>query len=288
MAVPALNDPFYQPWIEVDPELKHGGIPGELAGRFVAPRLGDNVTSKNVDVVTIFEVLRDSAASLASHPAAMAEGHPLKNTVEEVLRALNLVMERIIDRTQVMSTNMFFWTHATPPPKDFMLRPILYPLRNPFMDTVIYHLLGTMGETAESNANAMHSGLDPKTSHVILGGLFHLKKNIMRDYFDVEVAGEITLDELNVMFEGIVQPGPTITPPGETGVTPDMGDVAAALDGASALQWYPNQTDWMNFGRKITNAYTPSRIFQPEGATPSTEDVAHPDLVAAADVISPG
>ena len=94
------------------------------------------------------------------------------------------------------------------------------------------------------------------------------------------------------MFNGIIQPGPTVTSPGDSAVNPDMDKVAEALMGADALNWYPDETNWMTFGRKITEAYTPSRIFQPEASfeRSTTEDVAAHGLVPANEVpvITPG
>ena len=271
---------FFQPWSEVDPDGAHGGVPGALAN-FVAPRLGDNPTTKNVDMLTIFAAVRDTAASISMAPTANAEGPPGRPLVEEVLRGLNLSIERILDRTQVASSGYFEWRHATPPCDTFTLRPIRYPLRSEFARRAVFFFLGTLVEVAENSANARHTGLDPSQARDLLGGLLSLKASIAKDWFDKEVEGEITLDELNTMFAGVERPGPTIVPAGESQPTPSDQAVTDALSGISLIQWYPTEGEWQVFGRKHTEQYKPERIWQPEGAIGTTEDVAPEDPTPA-------
>ena len=117
---------------------------------------------------------------------------------------------------------------------------------------------------------------------------FHLKKIIVKDWFDQEVAGEISLAELQELFANIAQPGPVIVPSGEHMPAPDAGEVQTALSGIDTLQWYPDAPAWQIFGKKQTEMYKPERLFQPEGAISATEDVAHEDTTAAPPPITPG
>lgn len=268
MAVPQT---FYIPWSEIDPNQQHGGLPGELAG-FVGPRLGDNPRTRNHDVRQIFDTLRDCSASLSMHPRAQVEGPPDRGMVTEVLDSITLIMERTIDRTRAMSNTFFTFVHATPPSDPFTLRPIQYPLRNPFMHDAVYWMLGTMAECAELNANGFHTGLDPQSSHRIVAPLYHLKANLIRDYFDQEVAGEISPSELAELVSGLINVN--IVLPGDTQATPDPNAVEEALQGVSLIQWMPGEDDWQIFGQKLQSAYTPERIWQPEGNKGTTEDVA--------------
>jgi hypothetical protein len=264
---------FFQPWAEIDPEQTHGGLPGALED-FVGPRLGDNPTTKNIDMLTLFGAVRDTAASISMAPTANAEGPPGRPLVEEILLGLNLCIERILDRTRVASSGYFEWRHATPPCDTFALRPIRYPLRNEFARRAIFFFLGTLVEVAENSANARHSGLDPSQARDLLGGLLTLKASIAKDWFDKEVEGEITLEELNQMFAGVERPGPTIVPPGQSQPSPSDEVVTEALAGISLIQWFPNESDWQIFGKKHTEQYKPEPIWQPEGAVGTTEDVA--------------
>ncbi len=268
-----LPEKFWQPWGDVDPALHHGGIPGVVGEGYVAPLLGDNPKTLNADLHRIFAVVRDSAASLSVAPGSDVEGPPVRNGVEEALRAYNWIAERILDRTKTVSTSFFQWTHARPPARLFALRPIRYPLRNEFFNEAVFFLLGMAVEIAESNANGLHANLDPSSSIRILAPLHHFKANMMRDYFDVEVAGEITLDELNALFEGIQVPA-TVLPSSETQTPPDAGAVAEALAGVDVLKWFPTDAEWAVFGRKHTAVYKPERLWQPEGTRGTTEDIA--------------
>ena len=282
-----IPERFWQPWAEIDPSGGHGGLPGEL-GEFVGARLGDNPSTKNIDLITVFGAVRDSAASLSMHPQSHMEGPPTRNMVEETLRALNWINERILDRTKTSSTRFFTWTHATPPLVAFCQRPVRFPLRNEYMHGIIYHLLGELVEIAENNANALHANLDPSSAQRILDPLIHCKSNILKDWFDKECAGEITLDELQTLFESVARPGPTIVPPGLSQDAPDGAAVAEALSGADVLQWYPSEADWTVFGRKHTELYKPERIWQPEAALGTTEDVAPERPVATPNPVSVG
>lgn len=278
---------FWQPWSEIDPTLRHGGIPDGLTG-FVAARLGDNPRTCNADLKTIFSALNDAAAALSMHPEADREGPPLRNLVEETLRALNWILERIQDRTKTTSTAFFMWTHATPPLDTLKVRPIRFPLRSTLAHSAVYYLLGTMVETAENNASSYHSGLDPSSAHRIIAPLLHLKANIIRDWFDQEVSGEISLTELMAIFEGVSQPGPTIVPQGQSMPLPDAQRVQEALAGVDLIQWYPSDEHWTIFGRKSAVQFKPERIWQPEATQHTTEDVSPGPLDPPSSPLNPG
>jgi hypothetical protein len=270
----AMAKKFYLPWAHIDPDLKHGGISGELEGNYVGPDLGDNTTTKNRDLLLIFSCVRDVAAALSMMPGADVEGPPLRNHVNETLQAMNWIMERTMDRTAVCSSDFFMWTHAIPPVEHFKLRPIKYPLRMAFMDDVVFHLIGLHVEFAEMNANGFHSSLDPSSTARLLAPLYHLKAKIALDWFDKEVEGQVSVEELSDLFQNIKPPGPNIVPSGESHPTPTPEAVAQALQGISLIQWFPTKEDWQVFGKKRTMLYKAERIWQPEGAISATEDVA--------------
>ncbi len=275
--VPPLEGGFHIPWSEVDPTLQHGGIAGQLAEGFVAAKLGDNTASKNMDARTVFAVVRDFTASVSMHPEANIEGPPQRGIVEDVLRGLNWVLERLWDRTRSSADVFFTWTHATPPSESFRLRPVRFPLRNEFAHTAIETLLGSMIEIAEMNANAHHTGFDPSSTARMLGPFLVLKANLMRDFFDKEIGGQITAQELATLFAATSPPpGPTIVPPGQEAPTPTSAAVAVEQQGADVVQWFPTPEDWAVFGRKRDALYKAERIFQPEAAFGTTEDVSPP------------
>jgi hypothetical protein len=273
-----IPDEFWQPWAEIDPSGTHGGIPGELAD-YVGARLGDNPKTKNIDLDLVFQVVRDTAASLSMHPYANKEGPPERGMVEETLKGINWILERMLDRTRTVATKFFTWCHATPPYRSFFQRPIRYPLRSTYMDQVIYHLLGDLVEIAENNANAFHSCMDPSSAQKVMDPVLHLKGNIIRDWFDQEVA--------NDLFADISKPGPTIVPRGETQPAPEGSAVGEVLRGVSLLQWYPGSEHWAIFARKQTEQYKPERIWQPEGAGSATEDIA-PETPMRSPAVTPG
>jgi len=276
-----IPEKFWQPWSEIDPTGNHGGIAGALS-EYVGPRLGDNAKTKNVDIHTIFIEMSEAASSLSRHPAANTEGPPIRPIMEETLRALNLIFERILDRTRVCATGYHYWTHATPPMLDFKVRPIRYPLRSMFAEQVIYFLLGTLVETAEVNANDYHSNLDPSSAYRLTSPLYHLKANIIRDYFDIEVENELTTEELVGLTAKLTRPGPTIVPAGSTQPKADSKEIEESLSGVDVLQWFPDQGDWVTFARKQMEVYKSERIWQPEGAGSSTEDIAPSNATSVA------
>lgn len=268
-----IPEKFYQPWSEIDPNGSHGGIEGQL-GMFVGPRLGDNTKATNSDLVTIFSVVNEVAASLSKHPHSDLEGPATRNMVEEVLRGINLIFERVSDRTLSPSMSPFTFTHATPPFMEFPLRPVRYGLRNEFANRTIYFMLGTLVEIAECNATRLHSNLDPSSAKRILDPLYAHKANIIKDYFDQEVAGEVDALELAQLHVGLHRPGPTVVPSSESVETPSDAAIAEALEGVDLMQWYPGAGDWAVFGRKMLEMYKAERIYQPEGSRPTTEDVS--------------
>lgn len=270
----ALPQKFHIPWESIDPELRHGGVPGELAGEYVGPDLGDNKRTLNLDMVTVFAACRDVASALSVHPSADTEGHPVRNAIEETLKGTNYVSERILDRISASSNRMFSWTHATPPAHGFRVRPIRFPLRNSFLHNTVFTLIGTLVEIAENNANGHHSRIAPASSAAILAPLWHLRANIARDWFDLEVGGELSVEELAAVFEGVAPKEPAFVAQGDSHPLPSQQAVSDALAGIDVLRWHPTEEHWAVFGKKVDALYTAERLFQPEGALRATEDIA--------------
>ena len=249
----AMDQRFFIPWCEFDPTGAHGGIDGELAEGFVAPALGDNTQTTNVDMNLIFKICVATGSSISRHPDADAEGNPGRNLVAEIIAGTNLVLGRILDRTRSESTAFFSWTHATPPGDAFKLRPIRYPLRNAVASEAVFFFLGGLVEIAESNSNAHHTCIDISASHRLCQPFLHFKSNIMRDWFDRSIEGDITVAELAAIA---------------------AAGGASADPGGSVLTWSPTADDWKKFGDISVANYKPERVYQPEGTNRTTEDIA--------------
>ena len=274
-----MPEKFYKPWIEIDPALKHGGIAGELAPYFVGPDLNDNATTKNPDQLRIFMDVQAAAQSISMAPEAMKQGAPGRRIVEEALRAMNTILERIVDVTHTDATRFFEWCHAIPPNLGFPLAPIRFPLRQSFANEFTHYCVGLLIEVAELNRNANHAGLDPQSAEKLIAPLYNWKATVMKFYFDLEVAGELSRAEMNQLFEGKYRPGPTVSYPDESAERPDQAALMEALSGTDVVQWFPSPMDWANFARLAAERYVPERIMQPEGSLSTTEDVAYEQTV---------
>ena len=266
---------FYKSWAELDPSLKHGGIPDELAPYFVGPDLNDNPISKNPDLVNIFHTTQSVVRSISMAPESMKEGYPGRRIVEEALMGVNLIAERIVDVTHTDATRFFEWCHAIPPNLGYSLAPIRFPLRQEFANTFVHYGMGLLVEIAELNQNANHAGLNPQSADRLIAPIYNWKANVCKYYFDLEVAGELSREEMTRLFDGKYRPGPTVSPPDESAERPDANELSEALDGVNTMQWFPGPEDWANFARLADARYVPERIYQPEGALSTTEDVAY-------------
>jgi hypothetical protein len=275
-----VPQPFWVPWVDIDPSLRHGGIPGELEGQFVGPRFGDNPTTRNPDMKRMFTVLSDATAAISMTPGAEVEGEPSRNDVDLIFRATNKCFERLADRITTSANTIFQWDHATPPSDRFRVRPVRFPLRNSIIHDVVFMFLGTMGQCAEGNANALHSSIDPRTGRMIFRPLWKIKAQLMKDYFDKEVAGELSPEEMTELFREIENAPPAVTDPGTTATKPSKEAVTEALTGVDVMKWMPDEPDWALFGQKVDSIFEAASLFQPEGAIGTTEDVA-PDRPGA-------
>ena len=286
-----MPDKFYKKWAEIDPTLKHGGIPGELEPFYVGPDLNDNPISKNPDLTNIFHTAQNAIRSISMHPNAMKEGYPDKGIVEESLLAINSILERIVDVTHTTSTKFFTWCHAIPPNMGYSLAPIRFPVRQEFANTFVHYGLGLLVEIAELNRNANHTGLDPQAADRLIAPIYNWKANVLKFYFDLEVSGEISREEQNRLFDGKYRPGPTVSRPDESAERPTDVETEEAMTGVNVLQFYPNKNDWAVFGRLQDSRYIPERVYQPEGAFSTTEDVAYEQHVSPTDgssIVGPG
>jgi len=266
---------FHVPWKDIDPTLQHGGIPGGgLDEEFVGPNVGDNQKTTNISMYEIFRECNDIAAAYSCNPEGNTEGIPSRNAVEEILKFINSYIELVSDRCVSSANRVFQWTHATPPNIDFVMRPVRYPLRNVFMNKAVYYLLGAQVEIAEMNSNAGHCNASPSASARMMAPLLNLKMEIAKSYFDQEIGGELSADEVATILAKIKKPGPTIVPSDESMPLPDQADIDAAKEGINVLQWFPDAKHWTIFAEKRDSAAKKERIFQPEGASRTTEDVS--------------
>lgn len=275
----AMPEKYYKPWSEIDPNMTHGGIADEL-GRFVAPDLGDNPTSQNRTLVTIFQEYNLSLMAVSMAPYSDVRGFPDRRLIEECLKVAQTLAERVITNTHTHATKFFSHTHAIPPTEHFKLMPIRYPLGNTFADEFVYWGIGTLVELAENNRNAVHKSLDPAASEVILRGMYSWKADVMKFWFAKEVAGEISDKELDDLFANVKLANPFY--PDVTAEKPSEGEVAEALTGLDVLKWLPEENDWTVFAQLRRRRHFPERVLQPEAAMPTTEDVTPHNTTTAA------
>ena len=281
----AMPPKYYRPWSEVDPSMTHGGIADEL-GRFVAPDLGDNPTSQNRTMVTIFQEFNLSLTAISMHPYSDVKGFPDRALIEESLKVAQTFAERVITNTHTHATKFFSHTHAIPPTEHFKLMPIRYPLGNTFADEFVYWGLGTLVEIAENNRNALHKSLDPTASEIVLRGMYSWKADVMKFWFAKEVAGEISDAELDELFASLKLPNPFY--PDVTSDKPEAGDVVKALTGLDVLKWLPDEPDWTVFAQLRRRRHQPERVLQPEASMPTTEDVTPHNTMTSPDALSTG
>lgn len=279
-----MPEKFVKPWSEIDSSLRHGGIADELAVGWVGPDLNDNITTQNRDMAHLVYQLGQYATSISMHPEAEMEGFPGKRLVSESLDAMDTFTERVVDVTHTHASKFFAFTHAVPPVSMFRFTPVRFPVRNQFADDFLHYAIGTMIEIAESNRNSVHQGLDPSAANTIMEALWNWKATVMKFWFDKEVAGEISSRELNELYLGKLRPQPSY--PDNSAETPAPDKVAEALTGLDVLAWVPTAADWTKFAELHERRYTPERAFQPEGARPTTEDVAHESATNADGSIS--
>lgn len=267
----AMPEKFYVPWDNIDPTLQHGGVEGELGNGWVAPDVGDNPTSTNYDIVGLFKDLNMYAAAISMHPEADSENLPGRALLETALKATSTFFEQVVDKTKTHATSFFAFSHAIPPVNHFTMSPIRFPVRNATANEFVHYCIGTLVELAESSRNALHKGLDPETSSIVLAPLYTWKADIMKYFFDIEVEGEVSPEELLRIFTGIAKP--VLSYPDVTADRPTNEQVSEVLTGYDVLAFIPTAGDWAKFAELRLRRFKPERILQPEGARPTTEDV---------------
>lgn len=277
---------FTKDWEQIDPELRHGGIPGQTIDGWVGPDLGDNLTTTNRDTHRIVYSLSQIATAISMNAESDMQGFPGRRLVEETLMAAATFVEMVVDVTHTHATKFFAFTHAVPPTSVFKITPIRYPVRCQFADDFLHYAIGTIIELAETNRNAAHQGLDPKASNIILEGLWTWKAQVMKFWFDKEVSGEISSRELADLYAGITRAVPSY--PDQTSETPDSAGVDKALTGIDVLAWLPTPADWTKFAELQERRYKPEVIFQPEDTRQTTEDALPPGGVEPAAGTSTG
>jgi hypothetical protein len=266
-----LPTKFTKPWSEIDPAMRHGGIPGGLEAGWVGADLTDNLSTTNKDISSAVYWLSQALTAVSMNPEADAQGMPGKRLVDQCLRVSRTFTEIIVDCTHTHASKFFAFTHAIPPASMFKITPIRYPVRSIFAEEFLHYGIGTLIELAENNRNAVHKGLDSQASNIILEATYAWKASVMKYWFDKEVAGEISTQELENLYSSLNRSVPSY--PDETAETPAPGDVAMELSGLDVLAFVPTDSDWTKFAELRNRRFEPEAIFQPEETRQATEDM---------------
>lgn len=267
----AMPSKFVKPWAAVDPTLTSGGISGVIGPGWVAPDIGDNPTSRNHDLIGIFKQLNTMAQSISMHPESEMDDVPGNSLLSEIFSAITHFFEDVLDRTRTQATAMFTFAHAVPPVDDFVMVPVMFPVRNQTANDFLFYALGTLVEIAENSRNAVHKSLDPAAARTIMAPLYSLKADLMKRFFELEVEGEMSVRELNEVLSGKAVRRPSY--PDESSELPDATKVAEALKGYDVAFWLPTPSDWARFADVTERSYRPERVLQPEAYRSVTEDV---------------
>ena len=283
-----IEQSFFQPWSELDPSGAHGGIPGEL-GRMVGPRLGDNLKTRNADCHYLFHHLQLTASSISRHAYADRDD-PLPNRMimQHVIKGVNSLAVILKTRIRTQLDDHVMYSHARPGQQSFSLFPIMFPVRQPWANSVIYRLIGLSVELAENSANDLHAGIPASRGIDLIRHLGKLKQDLMLEFFRLEPQGFVDYRELLQMQATTHQRGAEVTPIGETEPRATNEAVNDHRAGTAVLSWEPNDGDWQKFAELELEMFSAENILQPEGTVFTTEDVAPQTTTSASGGTVPG
>jgi hypothetical protein len=128
------------------------GVWGKLG--FGVPNWGKRMTSANMVILELVEVLGRNVQAMMLHPDALTRSPPSINTIIDihklVLRARSLLAtEQVVDNQLRMEP-----THAQPDKQSFLVFPTpIFMVRNRWMKTYCYYVMNALSEAMQSTEN---------------------------------------------------------------------------------------------------------------------------------------
>lgn len=250
-------------------------IPQLPAGDYLSVDPLDRGETANGSLWDLWDVMNQEVAKISTHPAAR---QPLmtKDLMETTLIAMDKIMVNISIRIQTRANKTFSRVYGDARNRKYEAYPIRWPGENRQALNIVLALVDSVFAVPQIPSNRIDNGIIDDHAALIARPIFDLKARLMREWFNIEVKGEISVDELQALFRNA-----KLIPPlrasifdrrdtatdlsgedadaksDETGKTPTEEELLAVTSGQDVFLWRPELGDWTRFGevlRRLENA----------------------------------
>lgn len=162
-------------------------------------RAGPRNLTLNDDTWDLWDILNRSAQHLSAIPAA-AKPVLTRDLVQAAFEMVNISFAEIVTRVRTRANRLFSDTFGGPNRLSFEPYPIRWPGESRHAYRMVMAFISAAFQVPQIKSNLLDHGVLDNHAKIILRPLFDLKANMMRTFFNLEITGEVSVDELDAVF----------------------------------------------------------------------------------------
>ena len=253
-----------------------GSVSEEMpSGDYLRVATGEKGETSNRTLWDLWDIVNSEVAKFSVNPAVL-QPMMTKDMMEEALAAIDKSMAQVAVRIVTRANRSFSRVYGTGHAYRYEPYPIRWAGENRQALQVIMDFVQTIFAIPQVPCNRLDQGIVDDHAAIIVRPIFDLKVTLMREWFDIEPKGDISVDELQALFRGWQLRPPLHTSlldnrdqagdlaaedaralTDETGPTPTEEAMEQITAGRDVWTWQPDIAEWARFGeilRRLENA----------------------------------
>lgn len=191
-------------------------------GDFLAVETLDNDTTNNSSLWDMWDIVNQEMAKISNNPsAAVSSVEP--ELVKVSLESIDRIFAAMSKKIQTRANLTFSRTYGVPRAHKYEPYPVRWPGANRLALKIILNFVESAFSIPQVPCNQLDKGIIENHAGIIMRPLYDTKAMIMREYFGLEIKGEVSVDELQATFRNA-----DLVPPIQTSIL-DRRDTRADL-----------------------------------------------------------
>lgn len=260
-------------------------------GDFLQVKTVPHGTTSNEGCWELWRRMNEEAQKLSLSAAAM---QPIvtQDLLSACVSAINRTFVTVHYRTRTRANKLFSSTYGGPTEFAFVPSAVRWPGESPAALVMVLKWVEAIYQIPQVPSNRLDMGVLHDHAMIIARPLFDLKADLMRQYFGIEVKGEISVDELDAVFrDSKIQPPliaslddrrdmvadkereDAVARTDETVKRPSRELTESISSGAEVWQWTPKSGDWLVVGEQLKRMEAAGPMSTPDQPFPFSTSV---------------
>lgn len=257
-------------------------------GEYLAVNPLDKGETSNKSLWDLWDALNQQVAKFSVMPAC-DQSMMTKDLMEGALLALDTSFAVVHPRIVTRANTLFSRTYGTGYKFRYEPYPVKWTGNNRQALQVVLAFVQSLFQVPQVQCNRIDEGVVDNHAAIILMPLFHMKATLMKEWFAVEVRGDIGVDELQALFrdsslvpplhsslfdrrdlpvDAAAEDAAALTD--QTGPTPTLDAMLQVLTGKDVWTWSPGEAQWSRFGEILRRLESAGPVQVPPEPFPLT------------------